>query len=223
MATAGYAAKVLVSSDTATTFTAEAMTGSGAGPYTITNTAKAIWDPAQALTFYDNGVAISSGDILSVDLLLGKVTFTSSKTGPITVSGKYFITYEVTDGSEVSFELMRDQLDTTVFGASGYKSRILGLLDAKGTIHLKNRIDIDYDSSGATRKFAADLTAGTPFVLSLRPTGTGTAPRYRMWVYATKTAQNIAVDGLVEGDIDFECYAQTSVGGYPISVSFIDT
>jgi len=51
------------------------------------------WDPNATFTFYDNGVAIPSGDISSIDYGDGwggaKVTFTGTKTGPITYDGSY--------------------------------------------------------------------------------------------------------------------------------------
>ncbi len=225
MASAGYLASIIVTGSTAVTMTAEAMSGSGAGPYTISTATKDVWDPTATFTFYDNGVAISSADILSIDYLLGKVTFTASKTGPITVTGKYYVKYTVTDGSEISFELTRDVLDTTVFDPTtgGPRTRMMGLIDCSGTIHLKNRIDIDYNSGGNVRAFLTDLLDGNTFVLSMRPKGSGTAPVLRMWVYVTKGAQDLKIDQLVEGDVDFQLYSQTAASGFGVSVSYSDT
>ena len=51
------------------------------------------WDSNATFTFYDNAVAIPGGDISSIDYGDGwggaKVTFTGSKTGPITYDGSY--------------------------------------------------------------------------------------------------------------------------------------
>lgn len=223
MASPGYLASITIMGDTSLTMTDEAMTGSGAGPYVITNTVKEIWDPASSLSFKDNGVAISSADILSVDYLLGKVVFTASKTGPITVSGKYYLRWTISDASEISLELMRDVLDTTCFDPTGgAKTRILGLLDASGTLHIKSRLDTDYQTGSGTRQLWQSMLNGTPFVISLRPRGTGFAPKYRLWAYAVKENQDLKLDSLVEGDVDFQLYAQTSVNGYAVGFSATD-
>ena len=54
------------------------------------------WDPNATFTIYDNGVAIPSGDISSIEYGGGfggaKVTFTGTKTGPITYNGSYILT-----------------------------------------------------------------------------------------------------------------------------------
>mgnify|MGYP001561316602 CR=1 FL=1 len=224
MASPGYLASITVMANNAITMTNEAMTGSGAGPYTITNSVKEIWDPATAISFKDNGVAISSADILEVDYLLGQVTFTASKTGPITVSGKYYLRFTVTDASEISIEMQRDVFDTTTFDPTGgARTRMLGLLDVTGTLHIKSRIDTDYNTGGDERAMLTSLLDGDPFVISLRPRGTSAAPKYRFWAHVVKGSQDLSIDSLVEGDVEFQLYSQMSVDNYPIHFSYTDT
>lgn len=218
---AGYNAKILIlEGGTATVFTGEAMTGSGAGPYTITNSVKSIWSPEHNLTFYDNGVVINAADIASVDLLFGRVTFTGSKTGPITVDGRYLILYEIPEVTECSFELSRDVLDVTVFQDTS-RQRTMGLIEASGSFHILDTLDTDIDTTASERKIYDTLIADDVVILALVP-GVGTAPKYRMYARLTTASQELTVDGLLEGDIEFQSTAVTTSQGFTSSVSVVE-
>ena len=189
---AGYNTTVYVGG-TATGMTAEAMTGSGAGPYQVTDTAKRVLDPADTFTFYDNGVAINSGDILSVDYLQGKVTFTGSKTGPITVTGDYLPLLAWASCRALDLNFVADMLDTSVFG-SQYKTSIQGMKEISGSAEILEALTTDLDSGGGSRSWAAVFAAGTQVVLSIIPGGSGTT---RCWAVLSEMTTTLSTGELV--------------------------
>jgi hypothetical protein len=173
--------------------TTEAMTGSGAGPYQITNSAKQVWDVSVGLDFFDNGVAVSAGDILAIDDLFGKVTFTGSKTGPITVTGSYWPLVTVAEGRSVDLTVEADELDDTVFGDS-WSSSMQGLKRVTGSIESLALLTDDMDSGAGTLKASTLFTNGTPFVLSVRPGGTG--DYYRFYAILLNVSEAVQVEDL---------------------------
>lgn len=87
---AGYVATIKAGG-TPTSFTDEAFTLVSGKTFKISNAVKNMWSRGVKPTFKDNAVAVIDADILSIDYLFGRVTFTSghSVTGPITGSGSY--------------------------------------------------------------------------------------------------------------------------------------
>ena len=193
--TAGWETTAKVSG-TATAMTAEAMSGSGAGPYQVTNTAKRVLDPDDTFTFYDNGVAILAADISSVDYLQGKVTFTGSKTGPITVTGDYLPMLSWASCRNVSLSIVADKLDTSVFG-SQWKTSIQGMKEISGSAEILERLTYDLDSGGGTRTWDAVFTNGTQVVLEISPGATSTHRFFAILVDMSSDApaSDLVVDG----------------------------
>ena len=121
---AGYVAKVLQQGST-TVFTLENMTavaGSGDTIFQIDDLQLSLWDKDVAITFFDDGVPINVADIVSIDYLLGRVTFTSAKAEAsatsMQVTGSYFPLTEL--GTAQSFTLTQtaETTDTTDFATA---------------------------------------------------------------------------------------------------------
>jgi hypothetical protein len=214
---AGYSTIIYVTG-TSTALSAAAMTGSGAGPYTLSDATKTILDPTVTPTFRDNGTPISAGDILSVDYLRGKVMFTGSKTGPITMhTGSYLPKYAVAGCREFSLDLIREVLDTTVFHASNsHRTKVLGLLSASGELGHIEQLDTDIDSSGDTMSWNTILSNGTAKVIDIYAAQNQS---HRLWVLFDTEGLKAALDGLVEGSISFQSSAQTAADGTVVSYS----
>ena len=119
-------------SGTSTAFTDEAMSLVSGNTFKIDDSVKEIFDRDATFTFEDNAVAIPEGDIDSIDYLAGTVTFTSSKSGPITVTGNYIPVTQalcVSSGSlDFSKSLVEDSNIKNI-GANGWKSRNSTLKD----------------------------------------------------------------------------------------------
>lgn len=215
MATAGYLTTISVSG-TSTAMTAEAMTGSGAGPYQITNSAKRVIDYTAAQpTFYDNGVAISASDISAIDYLQGKVTFTASKTGPITVDGSYLPLLTVAEARTVSLSFEADELDTSVFG-SQYRTSTQGLKRITGSMEILSLPATDLDPGAGSRSFEAVFNAGTQIVFTVTPGGV-TSHRFVGALFGTETGAPI--DGLVTTTIPFTSQAVVAADGTQVGVT----
>jgi hypothetical protein len=214
MADAAYNSTVKLTGTT-TAFLTEAMTGAGAGPYTITDANKAIWNPGVALLFYDNAVLIPSTDILSVDYFFGKVTFTAAKVGPITVSGSYLPTHDLACGREFDIQFSADLLDVTCFATEGVMLRQQGLKDITGSIGFLDNVLTDLDPGLGTLKLYDVWNNGLPKVLEIRPGPSGN--KIRMRVIFEDVNDKAAVDGLVEGTMAFQLAPTTSQEGFGVS------
>jgi hypothetical protein len=218
MPSVGYTAAVKVVG-TATGVTGEAFGGSGAGPYTISDSTKTVWDPSVTPAFKDNGVAIAAGDISTVDYLFGTVTFTGSKTGPITADLTYLPQLTVAEASSFDLSQSADLYDSTVFHATdSHRKRICGLNDATGSIgHIDDTLT-DIDSGGGTVTWTSIWDGSSPTLLELAPTTSG---RYwRGWVFLQSLGANATVDSLVEGSADFELAGKTAADGTDVAASW---
>lgn len=113
MALRGYLASVKAQSSSVS-FTDEATSTSDNQNYTITDTAKAIWDIDSSIVVEDGGVPTSEAYTLS--RLTGKVTFETVDAGRvITVTGDYVALATVAEAKKFSFSGSCDALDATRF------------------------------------------------------------------------------------------------------------
>lgn len=215
MSTPGYLTTVEITG-ASVAMTGEAMVGSGAGPYQVA-AAKRVLNAAVALTFKDNGVTISAGDISSIDYLLGKVTFTGSKTGPITVDGAYLPRLTLAESRSADLTLTADELDTTVFDSTGWRTSMQGLKKASGTIESLTLILTDLDPGAGSRKLSDLFTNGTQFVLSLIPGGSGDA--YRFYASLFEISEGASVEDLVNTSIPYVSQAVQAANGDWVTVS----
>lgn len=204
---AGYNTEVTVSG-TSTAITGEACSGSGAS-WQITSTSKRVLDPSVTPTWYDNGVAISSGDVSAVSYLTGAVTFTGSKTGPITVDASYLpqLPWLLAHNSELNIE--RDMMDAPVYG-SGWNKVIAGLMRISGTGDVRENRATDLDSGGGSRDWVSVLTGGTAVVISIAYDSTLT---HRFWALLQSVGAASEVASLQDFTFAFASTVITAADG----------
>lgn len=213
-ATAGFNTTIKISG-TSTVVTGEACTGATT-TWQITAASKRILNPSVTPTWYDNGVAIASNQVSSVNYLTGTVVFTGSKTGPITVDASYLPMLTYTGARSVNVTFEADELDTSVFGTQ-WRKRIQGLKTASGKVENLELMTADLDPGVGTRKLSTVFTNGTQVVLELSPDGGTTF--YRFWAVLFTTEDTSAVDALVVTSADFTSVAVTAADGTVITVS----
>lgn len=203
---AGWETVVKVSG-TAVSMTAEACTGATT-TWQITSTSKRVLDPSVTPTWYDNGVAISSGDVSSVNYLTGTVVFTGSKTGPITVDADYYPMLSWASARMVEYTEEADELDTSVFG-SQYKVSIQGMKKVSGNGEILERLNYDLDSGGGTQSWQARYDDGAAVVLEVTP-GSGTT---RFWGRLFTVSTSSSTGDLVVYSFGFASDVPTAADG----------
>jgi hypothetical protein len=103
---AGYNASIKTV-ENSTPFTNQAMTNVGGNTWQIDDLSKRIWDRSVTPT-------VSTGTILEIDYLFGKITFTGAVTTP-TVNGNAYDTIEIGCSNSYSLTQSSDTTDTTCF------------------------------------------------------------------------------------------------------------
>lgn len=166
---AGYVA-VVKQSGTPVTMTDEAMSLVSGKTYKTTDATKGVWDYKTTTVIEDNGVAVSSANIETLDYLFGRVTFVSSytPTGPITVTGKYMPMTEVSKANSFTLTQTAETIDKTDYATAhandGYRVYDPGLR----TISLE--LGGFYDSTDAVWEV---LEGRSDIVLEINPDGSG--------------------------------------------------
>ena len=120
---------------TAASMTAEAMSLVSGATYQISNTAKRILDPSQAVAVFDGGVAISS-TTYTIDYLFGKVVFDTAPTGAVTITGYYLPRAEAAEVYGATVNIKADLADSTAFGAES-RAKEKTTKDANGSFDLR--------------------------------------------------------------------------------------
>lgn len=189
-ARAGSAARLRVSG-AGVSFTAEATTATGNISYQITNTAKRVWDRSATITVLDGGIA--TVESYTLNRLTGTVTFGSTASRTITVTGTYLPLSTLARGKEFDFSCMANNQEDNAF------------LDADVT-----RVQVEKDWSGtvgrwlSTDTYLADaFTAGVPVVVEFSSDG-GTTVEWRGWGLPNKKTAGASKKTLVEDGIGFE-------------------
>lgn len=218
-ASQGYKARVYMTG-TSTSMTDEPMTQSGATKtYYTTDADKNIWDPTQTFVIKDNAVTVATSNY-ELNYLLGKVTFDAgySVTGPVTVTGNYLPYFEISTCRSFSLNLTVQDLDSTTLGDEAM-SRLMGLIDATGTVERFDIGEDDYDTVGTSGVTVFDaLSSRSAKVIEIDPTtDSGTVFRVMTRFQADEVAAE--VDGLQTGGLSFQ---GTLVGALTRSVEFGD-
>ena len=136
MGQAAYRA-LIKASGTSTSFTDEPASNTSGNSYRIDDSTKQILDRAVAVVVEVGGTVVASTEY-KIDYLFGIVTFTSSQTGNVTVTGNYIPTVSVAGANQYSVDITGDILDNTNFVDSqsngGYRTRQYGMLDVSANI-----------------------------------------------------------------------------------------
>jgi hypothetical protein len=160
--------------------------------YQIDTDSKQVWNRLSTFTFYEDSVEISSSDISSIDYLFGKVTFSTSKTGSITVDGDYLPTSLIAGGYEATMNRTNQLFTSTDQSNAGFETKETGIKDVNITV---SRFD---DLSG---DFVTILNSGTPIVVEFAPVSTKV---YRGWFILSGKDQTIDVNALIEDTLTFD-------------------
>ena len=219
MAAAGYASHIY-KEGTPTAMVGEALSLVSGKTYRITDRAKRVLDPTVAIVVKDNGGAVAASNIESIDLLLGKVTFTSgySVVGAITMDATYIPVSLVANISSFNFDTDAGLMDNTTFVGSadpayGFRTRQPTIGDYSLNFGLWDDI---------TPEFEANVSAGDSLIFVI---GTGNDPlnadveHLRCRVIFESFQQSAEVGGLVENSYSAQGSATTSVDGYGVAVS----
>lgn len=164
---AGYVAKVK-QSGTATAATGEAMSLVSGKTYKITDATKNVWSRSNAVTVYDNAVAVNAANIQEINYLFGRVTFVSgyTVTGAITVDIYYLPMTVIAKANSFTLTQTANAIDisdfATVQANNGYRVFEPGLR----TVTLE--VGGFYDVSSA---FWETLEGRSELVLEINPDG----------------------------------------------------
>lgn len=210
MGTAGYNTTVK-KGGTATAFTTEACGNVSGNQFQITDTAKRIWDRATLPTFYEDAVPIASSDVSDIDYFTGKVTFATSKSGAVTVTGKYIPVTAIAGVDSVSVSLGGAVHDDTPFNSAGFHTRLYGLRDV--SVNLGRFDDLSKDLYNL-------LLNRTIVLLEVQPGNSGAY--MRGWFYMESNNINTEVDGVVKTDVVLQLDANDDSIGNDISFSYDD-
>lgn len=167
-----------------TTMTIEATTLITTGlVYQITNAVKQVLDPAAPPTVLVAGSAVSASTY-TVNYLSGKITFKTSATRTVTVTGKYLPMSIAAYANSMSNSRAVDVHDSTPFQAT-HKTRISGLKSASGTLTQFDVTDTTYTDA---------LVAGLPVVMEIRAGLTDQPDRFLALLESTEV--QAAIDGI---------------------------
>lgn len=165
-ATPGYNATIELTGAPAS-MTDEAMSEIGSTDvYYIDDSTKNLFDPEGTFVVEDGGGTVPT-DEYSIDYLLGQVTFTTSPTGAVTITGDYLPRYTIGVCYEAAINPTRQMLEDTTFGDTAM-SRLAGLHDITGSLSLFDFGLTDFDTGGSSGvTIYAALTNGTAKALSI--------------------------------------------------------
>lgn len=200
MAIAGRKAQVRVSG-APVAFTGEPTTPNAARTeFRITDTARALWDPAAALTVRRSTDGTTYNAVPAAEYTLNRLTGTvafAAAQAPgvlIQVSGASLTLSVAGEAKEFSYTLTNNTTEASRFGDSHVR-RATVLRDASGSLSQWSSVD---------RYFENALTAGTPVVLDFYSDASAAAPDLRAWAILSKAEMKAAVDGLAETSVEWE-------------------
>lgn len=191
----------------------EAMTLVSGKTYLIDDAAKEIFDPATAITVFDNAVPVDlATDVDDIDLLHGTVTFDAgyAVTGPVTITGAHLPKSAVAQARSGSFAPTRVLIEKNVFGDDAMK-RLIGIKDLSGTFQALDRME---QTVGGGDTFFDLLNDGTIFVFEFNP-GAGDVYRARV-LFETGDLAGEVIDQVTD-DLSFNLAATESVDGFDMS------
>lgn len=194
---AGYLATIK-QAGTSTAMTGEATTLVSGKTYRITAPAKRVIDTAITVVVKD-GATDKTSEVLSIDYLMGTVTFKSTYTvvGAVTITGNYLPM--VTLGKSKSWDLKQtaETKDTTDFATAqangGFSTYAAGLKTI--TLDLKGFYDV-------TSGFRDALTDRDTLLIEINPDGAGNS-LCRGFFRATSEGQSGDVGALEEESVSF--------------------
>ncbi len=192
---------VIKRSGTSTSFVDESMSATeNTNQYQIDDVTKRVLDMGTEPTFFEDSTSIPSSDIENINYLFGKVTFSTEKTGVITVDGSYFPTQVIGRGKEYSLEQSVNLEDSTSFDTAqqnnGYKTYTETLWDVNASI---SRF---IDDMTETNSLQSIWENGETIVIEIQPGGTGN-PIFRGYMVIETDNLTGDIESLEEQEINF--------------------
>jgi hypothetical protein len=182
--------------------------------YRISVAANRVINPNVSVTVKDGGVALAT-TAYTVDYLKGEVTLNSAPSGAVTVDFNNISMQPALEAREFSINLVRDELDSTVFGDTA-KEFILGLKGGGGTIGGLDVLSTNFlNLAGQTESMETVWEGGKVMVMEIALTPT-TTRIFRAYVSIPSLDLSGARDGLIEGTFPFTINERTTpqaVGG----------
>lgn len=198
---------VVEQTGTAVSMTTEACTTLTTTTAQITDTAKRVIDPDNAITVYDDGSPLADTDV-TIDYLRGIVTYTGGTwAGAVTITAYYLPRFSVAEAKSFEINGSFNLLDSTqMAAATAYHSLTKGLGEVSGTIGQLDNLRTDLDSGGETIVPFTDFTAGTRRVLSITfPSGA----YFRAFVKFSDLKEGAGVDDLLNSTLSWKTTGTT--------------
>ena len=198
MSTAGYNT-VIKRSGTSTSFTGVSMSSTTVNnQFQIDDATKEVWDRSSVPTFYEDGTSIPESDIENINYLFGKVTFSTEKTGSITVDGYYYPTQVISCGREYSLDQEVNLEDSSNYeeaqNNNGYKTYTSTLWDVSASI---SRLIGDMTESDVLYNLWDN---GDTIVAEIQPGGDGN-PIFRAYMVMESDNMSGDIESLEEQEI----------------------
>lgn len=217
--TAGYLS-VLKTGGTPTALTNEACSKITANTvFQVTDAVKRCLDPDTAIVVQvdadgagGGAYATAGATTYTVDYLTGTITFLADQGASATVrisSGKYIPLLTVADVDDVSADLGREELDTSVYSEDAASAKA-GRYTLDVSLSIKDDLTADQDPGGGTVKLADIIANGTPLLLDWQPGGAGN--HLRAWGLIPKGSVKADVGGLVGASCNFRVAEKTGSG-----------
>lgn len=197
--TAGYVFKIK-KSGTSTAITSEAMSNTTGNTFQIDDTAKNVFDRTVIPVFYDTGVAIPSGDILSIDYLYGKVTFNSAPSGAVTVDANYLPLADIAGAKECSIDRTCAIYTSTDTSNVGFQTKTYGIKDV--SISASRFDDVSHD-------FTTIMENRDVVVIEVAP---DTNKSYRGFFVISDSDASLDINALLEETLNFELDGNDTAG-----------
>lgn len=160
-----------------------------------------VFSPVVAVVIKDGGTPLASS-AFTVDYLAGQVTLNSAPSGAVTADFSYFNPMPALEVREFSINLVRDELEDTVFGDND-KSFLMGLKGGTGNISgLDVLSTLFLDQSGVQRSIQSVHELEQSFIISVKFDATSQRT-FRAFAEIPSLDLSGARDGLVEGSFPF--------------------
>ena len=200
MGNAGYNT-VVKRSGTSTSFTGESMTAtSETNQFQIDDGTKEVWDRTVVPTFYEDGTEIPFSDIENINYLFGKVTFSTSKSGAVTVDGSYFPTQEVACAKSYTLDQSINLEDSTCYdNNNGYRQYTSTLYDVSASITRWVTEMTELEALNSIWRNSEEI------ILEIQPAGVET---FRGYMLIESDALNGDIESLEEQEISFQANGQ---------------
>jgi len=193
-------------SGTPVTLTNEACSGATTA-WQITNAAKRALDPETAVVVKDNGVTVSASDY-TLDRFFGRITFTSAKTGPITISGKYLPLTPVAYSKSAQVKLARTMHDGTRL-SDEFQRTIPGKRECTVTLGVTEPLFTDL---GDGRTLSDLLESGDPLLIEV-VYGLESAHALRCWAVIGDASIDLSSTDLAGASLTFESHPIEAIDG----------